>query len=158
LNKVDDLFLARALHVAAVAAWFGGLWFVTLVVLPTIGRHEAPQNRVRAFHRIEGRFAPQASLWLLLTGASGFWLVWRMDLWWRFADPAAWWMWAMLLLWALFGIILFIAEPLFIHPRLRQPDPQGRWHRRLQLMHIILSLAGLVTITGAVAGAHGWAP
>lgn len=155
---MDDLFLARALHVVAVAAWFGGVWFVTLVVLPAIGRTELPERRVEAFHRIEGRFAPLAAFWVLLTGASGFWMTWKMDLWWRFSDPAYWWMWAMLLLWILFVVILFIAEPLVIHPLLQRESGDGRWHRRLQAMHIALSALGLVTIAGAVAGAHGWTP
>ena len=33
---MDDLIVARALHVVAVLAWMGGVWFVTLVVLPAI--------------------------------------------------------------------------------------------------------------------------
>lgn len=157
-ERMEDLIVARVAHVIGVVGWFGGVWFVTLVVLPAIGRHEKPEHRVSAFHRIEGRFAPQASFWVLLTGASGFWLTWRMDLWWRFAEPAYWWMWAMLLVWSLFMLILFVLEPLVIHPLLRGADPRGVWHRRLQIMHVLLSLAGLVTIGGAIAGSHGWAP
>lgn len=155
---MDDLFLARALHVVAVVGWFGGVWFVTLVILPAIGRSELPERRVEAFHRIEGRFAPQAAFWVLLTGASGFWMTWKMDLWWRFSNPHYWWMWAMLLVWLLFVLILFIAEPLVIHPLLRREARNERWHAHLQAMHIILSLLGLLTIAGAVAGAHGWTP
>ena len=157
IGAMDDLLIARAVHVIGVVAWFGGVWFVTLVVLPAIRRAEPPERRISAFHRIEGRFAPQAGFWVLLTGASGFWLVGRMDLWWRFANPAYWWMWAMLLVWLVFVLILFVLEPLVIHPLLRGGDPEGRWHRRLQIVHVVLSLAGFVTIAGAVAGSHGWA-
>lgn len=156
INFMDELFLVRALHVVAVAAWFGGVWFVTLVVLPAIRSSQPPDRRVEEFHRIEGRFAPQAAFWVLLTGATGFWMTWKMDLWWRFTDPAYWWMWAMLLVWLLFLAILFVAEPLVIHPLLRRESRDGRWHGRLQVMHIGLSALGLLTIAGAVAGAHGW--
>lgn len=155
---MDDVIVARVLHVSAVLAWIGGVWFVTLVLLPAIGRGEPPAKRVVAFHRIEGQFAPQASAWVVLAGASGFWMTWRMDLWWRFADPAYWWMWAMLLLWALFMLILFVLEPLVIHPRLRGADPDGRAFARMRTMHNLLSSLALVTVAGAVAGSHGWVP
>lgn len=156
--RMDDLFVARILHVIAVIGWFGGVWFVTLVVLPAIQNSEPPERRVEAFHRIEGRFAPQAGFWVLLTGASGFWMTWKMDLWWRFTAPTYWWMWAMLLVRGLFMLILFVAEPLVIHPMLRREGRDGRWHGRLQTMHYALSVLGLLTIAGAVAGAHGWMP
>ncbi len=155
---MDDLILARVLHVMAVVAWFGGVWFVTLVVLPAVRRSELPGKRVEAFHRIEARFAPQAGFWVLLTGASGFWMTWKMDLWSRFSDQAYWWMWAMLLVWGLFMLILFIAEPFFIHPILRRADHDGRWFARSQVMHVVLATLGALTIAGAVAGAHGWVP
>ena len=154
---MDDLALARALHVLAVLAWMGGVWFVTLVILPAIAATTPPDQRVAAFHRIEGRFAPQAMAWVLLAGASGFWMAWRMDLWWRFADPAYWWMWAMLLVWLLFMLILFVAEPLLIHPLMQRGSPLLSF-ARLRRMHVLLSLAGFVAAAGAVAGAHGWMP
>ena len=57
-----------------------------------------------------------------------------------------------------FMLILFVAEPLVIHPMLRREGRDGRWHGRLQTMHYALSVLGLLTIAGAVAGAHGWMP
>lgn len=155
---MDSLYLARIAHLASVIAWFGGVWFVTLIVIPAIGSNQPPDRRMEAFHQIEGRFAPQASAWVLLTGASGFWMAWKMGLWWRFADWAYWWMWAMLALWLLFVVMLFIIEPFVIHPRMKRRDDDGRSFGRMQLIHWILSLAGLITIAGAVAGAHGWTP
>lgn len=155
---MDDLFLARIAHVIGVVAWFGGVWFVTFVIMPAIVGHEPPNKRIASFHRIEGRFAPQAACWVLLTGASGFWMVWKMGIWWRFGVGAYWWMWAMVILWALFILILFLIEPLVIHPRLKRSGDDARSFRRLQVMHWILSLAGMLVIAAAVAGAHGWEP
>ena len=69
----DDMTLARILHVIAIVGWIGGVWFVTFVVMPALSRSEAPETRLAAFHRIESGFAPQARIWVLLAGASGFW-------------------------------------------------------------------------------------
>jgi hypothetical protein len=99
---MDDLALARALHGAAIVHWIGGLWLVSLVVLADRAPSEAVLARFLAFER---RFAPQARLSILLAGASGLWLTARLDLWWRFAEPAFWWMHGMVGLWLLF--ILF---------------------------------------------------
>ena len=71
---LDVLTIARALHVAAVVHWIGGVWFVTWVVMPAIARNSPPSERLAAFHRIEAGFAPQARGWGLLAGLSGFWM------------------------------------------------------------------------------------
>lgn len=39
----------------------------------------------------------------------------RLAAWDRFTDPAFWWMYTMVLVWAIFTIVSFIAEPLFLH-------------------------------------------
>ena len=33
---MDDIILARAIHVLAVLVWIGGVAFVTLVVMPSV--------------------------------------------------------------------------------------------------------------------------
>lgn len=152
---IDDLTIARVVHVVAIAGWIGGVWFVTWVILPTVARDEPPSQRLAAFHRIEGRFAPQARIWVLLAGVSGFWMTERASLWPRFAEPSAWWMHAMLALWLLFAVMLFIAEPLVLHRRLaRSPTPEQDFNRLVRA-HRILSLVALATVAGAVGGAHG---
>src|SRR5262249_22308285 len=110
-----DLILARALHVLSVLMWIGGGAVVTTVVMPAIRRQHPPDERLAAFHRIEERFAPQARLWVMLAGASGFWMVYRADMWERFGDPGFWWMHAMVGVWAIFVVMLFVIEPLFLH-------------------------------------------
>jgi hypothetical protein len=66
-------------------------------------------------------------------------------------------MWAMLLVWLVFMLILFVAEPLLIHPLMKRGSPLLNF-ARLRRMHVLLSLAGFVATAGAVAGAHGWMP
>lgn len=153
---MDDFILARALHVLAVLMWIGGVAFVTAVLMPSIRRGAPPEQRLEAFHRFEGRFAPQAMVWVLLAGASGFWMTHRADLWSRFADPQYWWMHAMVAIWLVFATMLFVIEPLFLHRRMEaSPDP-ARDFARMERMHRVLLALSLITVLGAVAGSHGW--
>lgn len=153
---MDDYIFARAVHVVAVLMWIGGVAFVTTVLMPSTRRLSAPGERLSAFHRFEGRFAPQASVWVVLAGASGFWMTWRADLWHRFAEPSYWWMHSMVGIWLVFMIMLFIVEPLVLHKRLSSsPDPE-RDFARMETMHRVALVVSLATIAGAVAGSHGW--
>ena len=74
-RSMDDFTLARIVHVAAVLFWIGGVAFVTWVVMPAIRHSERASDRLAKFHAIEGRFSTQAKVWVLLAGASGFWMV-----------------------------------------------------------------------------------
>ena len=154
---MNDFILARAFHVLAVLMWIGGMAFVTTVLLPSVRRSVPPEERLAAFHRFEGRFAPQAAFWVLLAGASGFWMTYRADLWSRFADPEFWWMHAMVAVWLVFTTMLFVIEPLFLHKRMEaSPDP-ARDFARMERLHWMALAVSLVTLVGAVAGSHGWA-
>jgi uncharacterized membrane protein len=153
---IDDIELARALHVLFVVHWIGGVGFVTLVALP-LARASADASQGWAlFERMENRFASQVRWSIPFAGLTGFWMAWRLDLWPRFADPAYWWMDAMVLLWALFMLAVFVVEP-FAHRRLAKAaerDPAGLI-RRLFRVHCVLLAAAAVTIVGAVAGSRG---
>ncbi len=152
---MDDFTIARALHVLAVLMWIGGVGFVTCVVMPSIRRHDAGADRLSAFARIERRFAPQARVWVLLAGASGFWMVYRGQMWDRFEEPRFWWMHAMVCLWLFFAAMLFIVEPLLHHRSSeRSIEPAVKFHR-LEIVHRVLLLLALVTLLGAVGGSHG---
>lgn len=155
---MDDLALARALHVLAVLLWIGGVAFVTTVLLPAIRRELPEAERVAFFERVEGRFAAQARATTLVAGVSGLWLVGRLELWDRFLDPGSWWMHAMVLTWLVFTAMLFVLEPLVLHRWLRGRagrDPAGTFDLVLRLHRALLAL-GLVTLLGAVVGSHGW--
>ncbi|MFO1046669.1 MAG: hypothetical protein U1E52_02020 [Geminicoccaceae bacterium] len=154
---MDDVTLARALHVLAVVHWIGGVAMVTLVVLPAVRRLAEPKDQLALFEAVERRFAAQARWSVLLAGLTGFWMTWRLDAWWRFASPGYWWMHAMLALWLLFAAVLFVAEPLVLHDRLRQrarQDPGGTMRLMLRAHRVALTLA-VVTVVAAVLGAHG---
>ena len=153
---IDDIELARALHVLFVVHWIGGVAFVTLVALP-LGRskREAKDGWV-LFEAIESRFAAQVRWSIPLAGLTGLWMTWRLGLWGLFAYPAFWWLDAMVFVWTLFMVIVFFVEPR-AHARLSAlaaRDPAGLL-RRLFRIHLALLAAAAVTILGAVAGAHG---
>ncbi|CAN1721651.1 Copper resistance protein D domain-containing protein [Hyphomicrobium sp. 1Nfss2.1] len=151
---MDDFTIARAIHVVAVLFWIGGVAFVTTVVMPSIRDGSPPEKRLAAFHRVEGRFAWQARIWVALAGVSGFWMVYRADLWSRYADPRFWWMHAMLLVWLLFATMLFVVEPLFLHRRMASsPGPAD--FRRMEWVHTLLLLLSLIALVGAIGGSHG---
>ena len=154
---MDDLAIARALHVLAVIHWIGGLALVTLVILPAIGGLADGARRLALFQQIEGRFSAQARASVTLAGISGFYMLERLGAWERLKDAHFWWMHAMLAIWALFSVVLFIAEPFFLHAwfaRRAARDPDGSFALVLRA-HWALLIASAVTIVGAVAGAHG---
>jgi uncharacterized membrane protein len=154
---LDDLAIARAIHVLAIVHWIGGVTLVTAVILPAVRRLSEPARRLAVFEAIEGRFSLQAKISVTLAGLSGFYMTARLDAWDRFSDPHFWWMHAMVFVWALFTTILFVVEPLFLHARLRrraEQDPEGTF-ARLQRAHWLLLTLSLVTVAGAVLGAHG---
>jgi hypothetical protein len=65
---------------------------------------------------------------------------------------------AMVAVWAVFTVMLFVAEPLFLHRWVLERakrNPEGTF-RRIERMHRVLLTISLVTAAGAVAGAHGW--
>ena len=157
---MNHAIAARALHVIGVVLWIGGVAFVTTVLLPAVRRMKTPAERVAFFESVEQRFAWQARGTTLLVGATGFYLVHAWNLWDRFGSASYWWMHAMVAIWALFTVMLFIAEPFFLHRRIlerAEREPEATF-RRIERLHRVLLLLSLLTVFGAVAGSHGWLP
>ncbi|HEV2548270.1 MAG TPA: hypothetical protein VGU20_13105 [Stellaceae bacterium] len=154
---MDDVAIARALHVLSVVLWIGGVAFVTTVLLPALRRRPA-EERLEVFDALERRFSHQARVTTLVAGASGFYMAARLDLWDRFHATAFWWMHGMVLVWLLFTAMLFIAEPLFLHRWLasRARRAPASTFRLVEWLHGCLLALSLVTILGAVAGSHGF--
>lgn len=155
---MDDIVIARALHVLAVVMWIGGVAMATTVVLPAVRRGDLGADRLRAFQAIEHRFVWQARTAVIIVGLTGFYMTARLDLWQRFQSAQFWWMHAMVCVWLLFTLLLFVIEPLILHRYLHKwataaPDVAFVW---LQRAHWVLLTLSLVTIFGAVAGSQGW--
>jgi len=101
---VDDVTIARALHVLAVVLWIGGVAFVTMVLLPAVRNIQASADRVVFFETLERRFSGQARWTTTLAGFTGFYMLVRLDLWDRFLSVAYWWMHAMVGVWFVFTL------------------------------------------------------
>jgi uncharacterized membrane protein len=154
---MDDISFARALHVLAVVHWIGGVSMVTLVLLPSLMRSVPAAERLALFERIEGRFAKQARISTLVAGVSGFYMTEKLGAWDRFTDPSLWWMHAMVAVWAIFTVVLFVAEPLFLHRWFHERairEPEGSF-RLVWRMHVVLLSVSLAAVGGAVLGSHG---
>lgn len=155
---MDDIIIARVLHVLAVVVWIGGISMATTVVLPAVRRGDLGPDRLKAFQAVEHRFVWQARGAVILTGLSGLYMVARLDLWARFQEASFWWMHFMVALWLLFAFVLFIAEPFILHRHFRRwasRDP-GSAFAALYRGHIVLLALSFIVIFGAVAGSHGW--
>lgn len=150
-----DIVIARALHVLAIVHWIGGVAFVTLVALPMANARGGAEGWA-LLHGIERRFSAQVRWSIAIAGAAGFWMTYRLDLWYRFRDPGFWWMDAMVGLWLLFALIVFAVEPA-LHKHLERQaasDPASIL-RRMMRVHRLLLVAAAVVIIGAVAGSQG---
>lgn len=153
---MDDVVVARALHVLSVIHWIGGLSFVTLVILPLVRSERVSADAQLLFEKVERHFSAQVRISVPLAGVTGLWMTYRMNLWDRFADPTFWWMSAMFGTWLIFMLMLFVIEPLS-HARFRKSarqDTQATF-RRMSRLHELLLLLAAVTAFGAVAGSQG---
>ena len=154
---MDDIVVARVLHILAVGHWIGGVALVTTGILPAVARLSDPPRRIEMFEAIEGNFSLQAKFSLTIAGLSGVYMTYRLDAWDRFSNPRFWWMPAMALMWAVFSFVLFVAEPAFLHAWFKsraRRDPAGTFavvHRA----HWVLLTLSVITIAGAALGAHG---
>ena len=153
---MDDLTVARIIHLFAVVLWIGGVSFVTTVFLPAVRGVKPASHGMALFQAIERRFAIQARILTLVVGASGFYMIHLLDAWDRFGYAAHWWMHAMVATWVVFTLMLFVAEPLLDRwfAARAKAAPEGTF-RLIGRLHWGLLILSLVTIVGAAAGAHG---
>lgn len=152
---MDDLAIARTIHVLAIGHWIGGVAFVTTVILPAVAALD-PDRRLEAFEAIERRFSSQVKVSVPLAGLSGAYMAERLDIWGRFGERGGWWLLAMAVVWLVFMAILFVIEPL-LHRRLAHLSAAGsaRLFRFVQRAHWALASVGALVAAAGVAGAHG---
>ena len=135
-----------AIHVLGVVWWVGGVAMVTAVLLPIFSRLPGDE-RIQRIKQLEARFANQARIAVVLVGATGFWMYRLLP----GAIVQSWWIGLMMLVWFLFVLMLFVAEPL------RLPAKIGliRKPRAFLLLHAVLLALALAAIFCGVVGARG---
>lgn len=150
--------IARVIHVIAVIIWIGGVSMVTTVLIPAIKKMKSKEEQIKTFETMEGKFVLQAKVTTLLTGLSGFYMLYELNLWSRYLDYRFWWIHAMTLVWIIFSVILFVLEPLILHKVFNKfaiINPVMTFGI-MHTLHWVLLIISLITIAGAVAGSHGW--
>ena len=143
-----DILLA--VHVLAMVWWIGGVAMLTATLLPIFNRLPAAA-RIQRIRELEQRFANQARTAVVVVGISGFWMLGLTGGSARLQFAYGWWIDLMLLVWVLFAMMLFVAEPL------RLPARMGLIHRpRVFLaLHALLLVLALLAIGCGVIGARG---
>ena len=157
---IDDLALARAIHVLALVHWIGGLAVVTTIVLPRARALPNAKEAIAAFEAFERRFASQVRISILLAGLSGAYMLTKLDAWNRFQYASFWWLDLMVAVWMLFALMVYVLEPLLIHRlfhefALRNKDRAFAVAIRLHVVALIIST---FAIGAGVLGAHGGLP
>ncbi|HET9818660.1 MAG TPA: hypothetical protein VFP92_05790 [Rhodanobacteraceae bacterium] len=138
-----------AIHVLSVVWWIGGVAIVTAVLLPLFNRLPAPE-RIQRIKQFEGRFANQARIAVLLAGITGFWML-EIKYGFAYLHQGGWWIALMILVWALFMVMLFVAEPLRLPAKIGViQDP-----RKFLVLHAVLLTLALAAIFCGVIGARG---
>lgn len=150
--------LARVIHVIAVILWIGGVSMVTTVLIPAIKKMKSKEEQIETFERIEGKFAIQAKITTLLTGLTGFYMLYELNAWNRYFDYRFWWVHAMTLVWIIFSLILYVFEPLILHKVFKKYAIENpvKTFEIMHRLHWALLIISLITTAGAVAGSHGW--
>ena len=155
---MNDLTLARAIHILSVVIWMGGVAFVTLVLIPVLRRSSFQLDQLSIFNAIENRFASIARIMVLLVGLSGCYMTYKLDAWKRFSQSEFFWMHAMVLVWLLFFLALFVIEPFILknHSRMVKDGHNITNLRKTQVVHSVILVLSLITIVISVLGAHGF--
>lgn len=154
---MENLTLARVIHILAVILWIGGVAMVTTVIIPAVKKLKSKEEQIKTFEEIEGRFALQAKITTLITGITGFYMMYELDAWERYFDYRFWWIHAMTFIWVIFTLILFVLEPFVLHKLFKKYADKNpsRTFSIMHKVHWILLLLSLLTTAGAVAGSHG---
>ncbi len=153
---MDEFALTRAIHVACVVLWIGGVALVTTVFLPVLRRFDDPGEAFGLFHKTEKAFIWQARITTLITGLTGFYMLYLLDGWDRYQSSEYWWVHMMTLIWAIFTLMMFVLEP-FVLPKLigaKLNANPAMALKRVHAVHWTLTALSLLTILGAVHGAH----
>lgn len=134
--------IALIIHVLSIVIWIGGVTFVTIIMFPMIQRTKNSLEQVMMFQGVEHRFSKIAKVMVILTGLSGFYLLYEKGL--------SSGVYIMIFVWTLYASLLFFLEKIifkkvFAKPSGEQLDTKQVFFR-LQVFHwfvLILSFSAI---------------
>lgn len=161
-EEVKMLFhLMHIIHLLTVVLWIGGLAFVTIIVLPMAIKNPDALGKVLMFQRVEHRFAPLARIYNIVTGATGFVMVFQTG--WH----KLYFTWAgapltvMTAIWVFWFVMLWGLEPLVIRKMLENMAKGGEKMEietvfaRMNRLHWMMVFISLVAAVAGALVAHG---
>ena len=150
------------IHLLPVIIWIGGLSFITIIVIPMLISWDDPLQKVLTFQRIEHRFAPVARIYNIITGVTGFVMVYLTG-WYKLYHTAKGLpLLIMTIIWLVWFVMLFGLEPLIVKKMLDRMVKSGvkmeieAVFSRMNKMHWVLLLLSLVASTAGIIFAHGY--
>lgn len=154
---IDDLALARAIHVLGLIHWIGGLAVVTTIVLPRARALPDPGQAIEAFEAFERRFASQVRISILLVGLSGGYMITKLDAWDLFQRASFWWLHLMVAVWLLFALVVYVLEPTLLHRQFHEfaAREKDRAFALAIRFHVIALAMVVFAIVSGVLGAAG---
>lgn len=153
--------IMHIIHLLGVVLWIGGLAFITINVFSALQKTRDPLEKVLQFQRIEHRFAPQAKVYNLVVGVSGFAMMFGMGWHTLLFTPAGIPLAFMLFVWVFWAVMLFGLEPIVIKRMLdrmakssEEMDIDGIFKKMNQLHWVLLLISLAAVVAGAVL-VHG---
>ncbi len=150
------------IHLLTVIIWIGGLGFITIIVLPMLIKWDDPLQKAITFQSIEHRFAPAARVYNVITGLTGFVMVYLTG-WHRlYLTTKGIPLLIMTLIWFLWFVMLFGLEPLVVKKMLDRMAKSGvkmeieTIFDRMNRMHWVLLMLSLAATTAGIIFAHGY--
>ena len=154
--------LIHIIHLLTVIIWIGGLSFITIIVIPMLISWDDPLQKVLTFQRIEHRFAPVARIYNIITGVTGFVMVYLTG-WYKLYHTAKGLpLLIMTLIWLVWFVMLFGLEPLIVKKMLDRMIKSGvkmeieAVFARMNKMHWVLLTISLVASVAGIVFAHGY--
>lgn len=142
--------ISLIIHVLSIVVWIGGVAFVTMIIFPMIQRTNNSLEQVLMFQGVEHRFSGIAKVLVILTGLSGFYLIYEKGI--------SFGIWIMIIIWTIYASLLFVLEKrLFKRLFSQTPEKQISTEKiffRLQVFHWIILILSFSAIAAGIWTAH----
>ncbi len=155
---MDEVTIARMVHVLGVAFWVGGLSFLVVILMPRLRKNPNPAEQFQFFLSVARPFAVWMRYVSLAVAISGFIMLQLLDAWDRYLDFATyWWIHLMSVTWVIYSLLLLRQ---FINTRRKKShnfDDEAALFRlyKVSRMQAMLFALSILTALSALYGVHG---